>query len=113
MATDLAGSFRTGLFPHLDHARRVADPFHVVRVADRCLNTVRRRVQNEALGHRGRRHDPLYRIRKLLLADDERLDDHGRDRLLPGLRLGDPHDEVLGEWIAKESGLRPAPTRRC
>ena len=32
VATDLAESFRAGLSPHLDHARRVADPFHVVRV---------------------------------------------------------------------------------
>ena len=45
VATDLAESFRAGLSPHLDHARRVADPFHVVRVANRCLDKVRRRVQ--------------------------------------------------------------------
>jgi len=103
VATDLAESFRAGLSPDLDHATRVADPFHVVRVANRCLDKVRRRVQNETLGHRGRKADPLYRIRKLLLAGDERLDDRGRDRLLLGLRVGDPHDEVLGGWLAKES----------
>jgi len=103
VATDLAESFRAGLSPHLDHAVRVADPFHVVRVGNRCLDKVRRRVQNETLGHRGRKVDPLYRIRKLLLAGDERLDDRGRDRMLLGLRVGDPHDEVLGAWLAKES----------
>jgi transposase len=68
VATDLAESFRAGLSPHLDHAVRVADPFHVVRVGNRCLDKVRRRVQNETLGHRGRKDDPLYRIRKILLA---------------------------------------------
>jgi transposase len=103
VATDLAESFRAGLSPALDHARRVADPFHVVRLANRCVDQVRRRVQNETLGHRGRKHDPLYRIRKLLLAGTERLDDRGRERLLLGLRVGDPHDEVLGAWLAKES----------
>ena len=103
VATDLAESFRAGLSPKLDHATRVADPFHVVRVGNRCLDKVRRRVQNETLGHRGRKHDPLYRIRKLLLAGDERLDDRGRNRMLLGLRVGDPHDEVLGAWLAKES----------
>ena len=103
VATDLAESFRAGLSPKLDHAVRVADPFHVVRVGNRCLDKVRRRVQNETLGHRGRKPDPLYRIRKLLLAGDERLDDRGRDRMLLGLRVGDPHDEVLGAWLAKES----------
>ena len=84
VATDLAESFRAGLSPHLDHATRVADPFHVVRVANRCLDKVRRRVQNETLGHRGRKHDPLYRIRKLLLTGSERLDERGHDRLLLG-----------------------------
>ena len=103
VATDLAESFRAGLSPHLDHARRVADPFHVVRVGNRCLDQVRRRVQNETLGHRGRKADPLYRIRKLLLAGDERLDDRGRKRMLLGLRVGDPNDEVAGAWLAKES----------
>ncbi len=103
VATDLAESFRAGLHPHLDHAERVADPFHVVRVANRCVDKVRRRVQNETLGHRGRKPDPLYRIRKLMLAGAERLDDRGHNRLLLGLRIGDPHDEVLGSWLAKES----------
>jgi transposase len=46
VATDVAESFRAGLSPHLAHARRVADPFHVVRAANRCLDKVRRRVQN-------------------------------------------------------------------
>lgn len=103
VATDLAESFRAGLSPHLDHARRVADPFHVVRVANRCVDQVRRRTQNETLGHRGRKTDPLYRIRKLLLTGSERLDETGTDRVLLGLRVGDPRDEVLGAWLAKES----------
>ena len=103
VATDLAQSFRAGLSPHLDHAVRVADPFHVVRVANRCLDAVRRRVQNETLKHRGRRDDPLYRIRKLLLTGSERLNERGRDRMLLGLRVGDPNDELVGAWLAKES----------
>lgn len=103
VATDLAESFRAGLSPHLDHATRVADPFHVVRVANRCLDKIRRRVQQQTLYHRGRKDDPLYRIRKLLLAGSERLDERGSDRMLLGLRVGDPDDEVLGGWLAKES----------
>lgn len=103
VATDLAESYRAGLSPHLDHATRVADPFHVVRVANRCMDTVRRRVQNEQLGHRGRKRDPLYRIRKILLAGSERVIDDGTNRMLLGLRAGDPNDEVLGAWLAKES----------
>jgi transposase len=63
VATDLAESYRSALAGHLEHAIRVADPFHVVRVANRCLDLVRRRVQNQTLGHRGRKRDPLYRVR--------------------------------------------------
>lgn len=103
VATDLAESFRAGLSPGLAHARRVADPFHVVRIGNRCVDAVRRRVQNETLGHRGRKRDPLYRIRKLLLTGSERLDQRGSERMLLGLRVGDPHDELLGAWLAKES----------
>jgi transposase len=103
VATDLAESYRSGLAGRLDHAVRVADPIHVVRAGNRCLDKVRRRVQNETLGHRGRKGDPLYRIRKILLAGHERLDDRGHDRMLLGLRFGDPQDEVLGAWLAKES----------
>jgi transposase len=100
VTTDLAESYRAGLDPHLAHATRVADPCHVVRVANRCVDKVRRRVQNETLHHRGRKHDPLYRIRKLLLAGSERLDEPGHQRMLLGLRVGDPNDEVVGAWLA-------------
>jgi transposase len=103
VATDLAESYRSGLSPHLDHAVRVADPFHVVRAANRCVDQVRRRVQNQTLGHRGRKLDPLYRIRKLLIAGSERIVGDGTQRLLLGLRAGDPNNEILGAWLAKES----------
>jgi transposase len=47
VATDLTEHYRAGLRPHLDHTLRVADPFHVIRAANRCVDKVRRRVQNE------------------------------------------------------------------
>lgn len=50
VATDLADAYRRGMTGLLDHARKVADPFHVVRVAQRCLDTIRRRVQQEHAG---------------------------------------------------------------
>jgi transposase len=103
VALDLTDTYRSGLSPHLSHAKRVADPFHVMRVGNRMVDQVRRRVQNETLGHRGRTHDPLFRIRKLLLKAESRLDDRGREKLLAGLRVGDPHDELLGAWLAKEA----------
>jgi transposase len=103
VALDLTDTYRAGLSPHLSHAKHVADPFHVTRVGNRTVDLVRRRVQNEQLGHRGRKEDPLFKIRKLLLKGAERLDEQGRERMLLGLRAGDPDDELLAAWLAKES----------
>lgn len=95
-------AYRRGLSPHLDHAMVVADPFHTVRLANRAIDDVRRRTQNELTGHRGRRGDPLYDIRKILLTASERLTDRARTRLDIALASGDPRDEVLAAWLAKE-----------
>jgi transposase len=46
---------------------------------------------------------PLFKIRKIMLTGRERLDQRGTERVLLGQRAGDPHDEVLGGWLAKES----------
>ncbi len=101
VATDLAESFRAGLSPHLDHARRVADPFHVVRTGNRCApRCAGSRTKRSVTG---RKPDPLFRIRKLLLTGSERLDERHRHRMLLGLRVGDPRDVVVGAWLAKES----------
>jgi len=45
----------------------VVDHFHAIRLANTVVDQVRRRTQQTTLGHRGRQHAPLYRIRKLLL----------------------------------------------
>jgi len=74
----------------------------VIAAANRCVDAVRGRVQNEELGHRGRKDDPSYRIRRVLLTGAERLNERGQTRMALGRRLGDPHDEVLGAWLAKE-----------
>jgi transposase len=38
----------------------------VVRLGFAAVDDVRRRIQREDTGHRGRRDDPLYDIRRLL-----------------------------------------------
>ena len=40
VACDLHEGYRPGLHPHLDHARQVADSFHVVAAANRCVDHV-------------------------------------------------------------------------
>jgi len=62
---------------HLGHAVLVVDHFHLVQLANRVIDDVRRRVQQQTLGHRGRKRDPLYRVRKLLLKACENPDNRG------------------------------------
>ena len=49
-------------------ATSVLDTFHIVTLAGDAPGEVRRRVQQDTLGHRGRKDDPLYQIRNLLRA---------------------------------------------
>lgn len=102
VALDPHRGYANGLLAHLAHATVVVDHFHAIALANRAIDDVRRRVQNETLGHRGRKHDPLYRIRRLLLVGTERLSDRGWDRLLGGLAAGDPDGEVGAALLAKE-----------
>ena len=102
----MSGSYRKAYDRVLPHAPGVADPFGVSRLANQRLDEVRRRVQNETLGHRGRKDDPLYRIRRLLTAAHERISDRGQTRLRGLLDAGDPHGEVRTAWHAKETVTR-------
>lgn len=86
----------------LPQATQVVDPFHVVKLANLALDTVRRRVQVQQLGHRGRKDDPLYRARRLLLRGEERLSDGATSRLRHLLDLGDPTAEVAIAYRVKE-----------
>jgi transposase len=80
----------------------VVDHFHAVKLAIMVVDQVRRRVQQAIQGHRGRKHDPLYRIRKLLLTAAEQLTQRGWVRLRAGLAAGDPTGEVAAAWQGKE-----------
>ena len=102
----MSGSYRKAYDRVLPNAVQVADPFHVIRLANQRLDEVRRRTQNETLGRRGRKDDPLYRIRRLLTAAHERISDRGQVRLRGLLDAGDPHGEVRTGGHAKEGPAR-------
>jgi len=55
-------------------------------------------VQQDTTGHRGRRHDPLYRIRNILRAGEENLTERQRDRLETAFTARDEHLEVELAW---------------
>ena len=101
-ALDMSSTYAAVYTVTLPGATQVVDPFHVVSLANRTLDAVRRRVQSETLGHRGRKNDPLYRIRRVLLMGEEKLDAKGSDRLSSLLELGDPDGYVAIAYRVKE-----------
>ena len=82
----------------LQDAVAVLDAFHVVRLGLKAMEETRRRVQQQQLGHRGHRDDPLYRIRNALRAGAEKLSPRQITRLEAGLQAGDPNYEVTIAW---------------
>jgi transposase len=102
VALDPWRGYAGALVAPLGHARVVVDHFHAVRLANTVVDQVRRRTQQATLGHRGRKRDPLYRIRKLLLTAAEQLTQRGRARLRAGLAAGDPTGQVVAAWQGKE-----------
>lgn len=91
---ELSGPYRAVYNTILPHAVQIADPFHVVKLANFVLDGIRRGVQNDTSGHRGRKTDPLYRIRKLMTIAHERLDADADAKLRNLLEAGDPNGEV-------------------
>jgi transposase len=54
------------------------DAFRVVKLGSAMVDEVRRRVQQDTLGHRGRKGDPLYGIRRTLQVGTEHRETHPR-----------------------------------
>jgi transposase len=102
VALDPRRGYASALAVPLGHATVVVDHFHAIRLANAVVDQVRRRTQQATLGHRGRKPDPLYRIRKLLLTAAKQLTSRGRVRLRAGLAVGDPIGEVAVAWQGKE-----------
>jgi transposase len=103
--------YNNAIRDELDDATAVLDAFHVVRLGLKAMEETRRRVQQEQLGHRGRKHDPLYRIRNALRAGAEKLTARQVTRIEAGLEAGDPTWEVTIAWRCYQQ-LRSAFTAR-
>ncbi len=102
VALDPYRGYYNALVGGLDAPEVVVDAFHIIRLGNTVVDEVRRRVQQQTLGHRGHKNDPLYGIRRLLLTGEERLSPRGRQRIRAGLAAGDRHDEVWYAWTVKE-----------
>lgn len=90
--------YANAIADELDDAVAVLDAFHVVQLASKAMDDTRRRVQQEQLGRRGHKHDPLYRIRNALRAGADKLTAKQIARINTGLQAGDPNWEVTIAW---------------
>jgi len=96
---DLFSGFKSAA-DTIDGVTVVADVFHLVRLALQALDEVRRRRQQQIHGHRGHKHDPLFRLRRVLRVAQERLDEPTWQKVFDRLRAADPDDEVAAAWVA-------------
>jgi transposase len=102
-ALDPYRGYASALRSGLPHTVRVLDAFHTVRLGFTAVDEVRRRIQQQLTGHRGRRDDPLFGIRRLLRRGHEHHSERSWARLLAGLDAGDTDDEQLARtWIAAQ-----------
>jgi transposase len=99
---DPAAGYRAALVEHLANATLVVDHFHAVKLANTAIDDIRRRVQNQTLGHRGHKGDPLYRARRVFLTGIDRLTDERIAWMFDMLAAGDPDGEVGAAIMAKE-----------
>ncbi len=102
VAIDPSAPFAAAIRRELPNARIVVDHWHLVRLANAMVTEVRQRVAREQLGRRGRKADPAWAHRTLLLRAGDRLTARGRARLVAVLRADDPTNEIGAAWGVKE-----------
>jgi len=86
--------YKNAIDDQLQDATSVLDAFHIVKLAADALDEVCRHVQQDTLGHRGRKGDPLYQIRLLLRASRRRLTPRQKESLREALVADEAHISV-------------------
>jgi transposase len=94
--------YKNAIDDQLEDARSVLDAFHVVKLATKVVDDVRRRVQQQIHGHRGRKNDPLYRVRNILRAGRENLTERQHARLEAVWAADERHVEVEVAWMCAQ-----------
>ena len=93
VAMDGFTGYKSAVREVLKSATTVMDPFHVVRLVGDKVTQCRQRLQQETLGRRGRKNDPLYQARRLLLTRNKLLSETAAPKV--DAILQDPQYEAL------------------
>ena len=102
VAVDPSTPYAAAVRDALPAARVAVDHFHLVALANAAVTAVRQRVTREQLGRRGRRRDPIWANRRLLLRGRERLSERAMARMWNGAIDHESTGQLLAAWIAKE-----------
>ncbi|WP_369022820.1 transposase, partial [Micrococcus luteus] len=78
------------------------DKFHLVKLGNDMVTTVRQRLSRTHRGRRGRKDDPAWAHRMLLLRGADTLTPRAWERLEHVFRTDDPTDELSAAWGIKE-----------
>jgi transposase len=102
VAIDPSAAFRKAIIEHLPNAQISVDPFHLVQLANLMVTRVRQRLVRDREHRRGRKIDPAWAHRTLLLRGYDTLSGRGKARLQAVFDLDDPTDELSAAWGVKE-----------
>jgi transposase len=78
------------------------DHFHLIMLANKAVTAVCQRVTRDLFDRRGRKTDPTWANRRLLLRAREHLSARALARMWNGCIDHDPTGQILSAWIAKE-----------
>lgn len=102
VAIDPSAAFRKALRDYLPRAAVSVDKFHLVKLGNDMVTTVRQRLSRTHRGRRGRKDDPAWAHRMLLLRGADTLTPRAWERLEHVFRTDDPTDELSAAWGIKE-----------
>jgi transposase len=99
---DPSAPYASGIGNALPGVQIAVDHWHLVRLANDMVTEVRQRVARERHGRRGRKTDPAWAHRRMLLTAGNRLSRRHLLGLRRVLAADDPTDEIGAAWGCKE-----------
>jgi transposase len=102
VAIDPSAAFAKAIRTNLPAAAISVDAFHLVKLANDTLTTVRQRLSQQNNQRRGRSADPSWANRRLLLRGADTLSPRGWTRLKATFATDDPTRELAAAWGVKE-----------
>ena len=102
VAMDPSATYRSAIRTALPAAAISVDHWHLIKLANLMVTTVRQRVAREWLGRRGRATDGAWAHRMLLLRAADTLSPRAWDRLDRVFTYDDPTGELGAAWGVKE-----------